>query len=223
MSLKSKHSRDIGQIYHNLHLYNKTENDWVSIKPLEVGDLKYSIRSDDHNQWMNCDGRSLIREKYPRLFEIIGTAFGNDSSTTFNLPDCRGRILGSVGQGVGLTARTTGQLIGSETHTLNVAEMPSHIHTGTTDSSGSHTHTSNAIGGQGNLGLVSANGNNTVIDTDSSSGELNVWTTPQALTINSSGTHIHNFTTGSTGSGTAFNIMQPTLFIGNVFIYTGDI
>lgn len=40
-------------------------------------------------------------------------------------------------------------------------------------------------------------------------------------TVAGSGSHVHTFTTNSTGGGLAHNNMQPTLFIGNVFIYSG--
>lgn len=44
-------------------------------------------RIDRDYEWLECDGRSLERQQYPDLFEIIGTAFGRgDGQTTFNLP-----------------------------------------------------------------------------------------------------------------------------------------
>jgi microcystin-dependent protein len=186
-----------------------------------AGDIKMSARGNDHNGWLICDGRSLNRATYAALFAIIGTNFGYASGTTFNLPDCRGRVLGGAGQGAGLTNRTLGQSVGEETHTLSTAEMPSHTHTGTTDSSGSHTHTSNAVGGS--LGLITSNGSNTASGTDSTPNEPNLYASPQALTINSAGAHTHTFTTGATGNGNAHNIMQPTLFVGNIFIYSAVI
>lgn len=106
-----------------------------------VGDIKMSVRSADHDGWMKCDGRSLIRVDYPDLFAIIGTSFGSGSGTTFNLPDSRGRVLGTIGQGSGLTSRAIGTAVGEETHTMTTSEMPTHSHTGTTASNGSHTHT----------------------------------------------------------------------------------
>ncbi len=233
-----------GKMYLNDGTYNLSDQHFFEVKPTYAGDLKYSIQSQDHNGWLKCDGKSISIIMYPKLFEIIGTSFGSIDSESFNLPDCRGRVLGILGNGSGLTNRTMGSLIGSETHTLTTAQMPAHTHTGTTDlsgvhshtgttdSSGEHTHTSNANGGQGNLGLVTANGGNTVVETDASSGELNVWTTPSALSIdasgnhthtftsNSSGNHTHTFTTASTGSGNSHNNMQPTIFMSNVFIYS---
>jgi microcystin-dependent protein len=51
-----------------------------------------------------------------------------DGSTTFNLPDSRGRAVIGEGTGAGLTARTLAGTVGAETHTLITAEMPSHTH-----------------------------------------------------------------------------------------------
>jgi microcystin-dependent protein len=191
--MKLKHSAKVEAIYHDLQLYSAGSQDWVYIRPNDVGDLKYSIKSSDHYGWLICDGRSLSRETYSELFNIIGTTYGNNDGTTFKLPDCRGRILGAIGTGAGLTARSAGTLLGSETHTLTSAEMPS------------HTHTSNAVGGT--IGLITADGNNTATDVDNSPVEPNVYAAPAALTIN------------ATGGGGAHNNMQPTAFIGHIFIF----
>ena len=235
-----------------------------------AGDTKLSVVSSDHDGWLLCDGRSVSRSVYKYLFEIIGTSFGSVDSTTFTLPDMRGRVSGVIGQGVNLTYRSLGEKQGEELHTMTVSELVSHAHTGTTDnagghthtgttvsagghthtgttaSAGGHTHTHNAPGGQGNLGLAIADGTNTVINTDPSQNELNVWTSARALTINSTSDHQHAFTTAAvadhqhafttaavadhhhtftsqtTGSTTPFNVLQPTLFLGNVFMYAGE-
>jgi microcystin-dependent protein len=192
--MKHKPSAKVEQIYHDLQLYSYGSDTWVYIRPNDVGDMKYSIKNADHYGWLVCDGRSLSRELYSELFAIIGTTYGNNDETTFKLPDCRGRVLGAIGTGTGLTARSAGTLLGAETHTLTASEMPS------------HTHTSNAVGGT--LGLITANGSNTAGgDVDSTAVEPNLYAAPAALTIN------------STGGGGAHNNMQPTAFIGNVFIY----
>jgi microcystin-dependent protein len=191
--MKLKQSAKVEAIYHDLQLYSYGSEDWVYIRPNDVGDIKYSIKNADHYGWLVCDGRSLSRDLYSDLFNIIGTTYGNNDGTTFKLPDCRGRILGAIGTGAGLTARSAGTLLGSETHTLTSAEMPS------------HTHTSNAVGGT--IGLITANGFNTAVDVDSSAVEPNVYAAPAALTID------------STGGGGAHNNMQPTAFIGHIFIF----
>ena len=78
-----------------------------------------------------CDGQAVSRSHaaYSRLFNIIGTVYGaGDGSTTYNLPDLRGRSPLGAGQGNGLTARSLGQTGGEEQHTLTIAEMPNHTH-----------------------------------------------------------------------------------------------
>ena len=174
-----------------------------------VGDIKMSILTSDHHNWLVCNGRSLLRSEYPVLFSIIGTSFGSASGTTFNLPDCRGRVLGSIGQGSGLTNRSIGATVGEETHLMTTTEMPSHTHTGTTNSSGAHTH--EYYTGRDNGDLSNIPGQYPPGD-----GTTNV----NNLTTSSAGAHTHTFTTDSAGSGVAFNVMQPTVFIGNVFIYS---
>lgn len=89
---------------------------------------------------------------------------------------------------------------GDHNHNGTTTTNGDHNHDGTTSTNGSHTHTSNAIGGQGNYGLALADGTKTVINTDSSNGELNVWTLPEALTINDNGDHNHTYTTSTNGA-----------------------
>lgn len=80
--------------------------------------------------WLLCDGTAVSRTTYAALFAVIGTTFGvGNGSTTFNLPDLRGRTPIGAGQGSGLTDRTLGQQIGEEFHQLIVAEIPAHTHT----------------------------------------------------------------------------------------------
>lgn len=185
-----------------------------------VGEYKWSCRTTDFNGWLVCDGRSLSIEDYPQLFSAIGTAYGGGEGT-FNLPDFKGRVMGAVGQGAGLSNRVMGDSVGTETQALTVDQLPNHNHGGFTGSNGLHSHTTNATGGQGSLGLCTADGTNTVDSVDTSLGELNVWTTPRALTIDNNGEHSH--TIAAAGSNLPHNNMQPTLFAGNVVIFSGKI
>lgn len=89
--------------------------------------------------WLECDGSAISRTDYAALFAKAGTKYGSgDGSTTFNIPDSRGRIAIGSGAGSGLTARTIGDSVGEETHALSEAELPSHTHT--VNDTG-HTHT----------------------------------------------------------------------------------
>jgi len=79
--------------------------------------------------YLPCDGAAVSRTTYANLFATIGVAWGpGDGSTTFNVPDLRGRSPIGDGQGAGLTLRVLGQSGGEEEHALTIAELPSHDH-----------------------------------------------------------------------------------------------
>lgn len=200
MSYLGNQSRHTRAILGSLRLYSETARTWVYVKPPDVGDIKYSITPTDHKNWLICNGRSLSRTEYADLFAMIGTTYGNDDADTFKLPDCRGRVLGAIGAGTGLTARSAGTLLGAETHTLTVGEMPSHSH-GITDPG--HTH-----GYQNQSGDQSTD-NAFSTETAADQVEYNQTT----------GNSTTGITINNTGGGGAHNNMQPTAFIGNVFVY----
>lgn len=57
------------------------------INRAKAGDLKYSVRTDDHDGWLLCDGRSISQTQYPELYSIIGEAFKG------KLPNYKGYFL----------------------------------------------------------------------------------------------------------------------------------
>lgn len=89
--------------------------------------------------WLLCDGAAVDRTTYAALFAVIGATYGaGDGSTTFNLPDLRGRVI------VGLDAGQSefdalGEAGGAKAHTLTESEMPAHTHV-----QDSHNHTQDA-------------------------------------------------------------------------------
>lgn len=78
--------------------------------------------------WVSCDGSLLSINSNQALFAILGTTYGGNGVTTFAVPDLRGRLAVHAGSGPGLTPRTLGQQFGTESVSLNVAQMPSHQH-----------------------------------------------------------------------------------------------
>lgn len=79
--------------------------------------------------YLACDGSAVSRAIYGALFTVLGTTWGpGDGSTTFNLPDLRGRVGIGTGTGSGLTPRTLAGTGGEEGHTLDLSEIPSHAH-----------------------------------------------------------------------------------------------
>ncbi len=90
--------------------------------------------------WLVCDGREVLIDQYPNLYNAIGDTYhfiGNHQDVqTFMLPDLRGRTIIGVGTGrvypggsSYLTQRELGDAGGEENHTLTSNEMPSHSHT----------------------------------------------------------------------------------------------
>lgn len=182
-----------------------------------VGDTKISMKNADHADWLLCDGRSIDKNMYNLLYQVIGTSYGG-ANMSFNLPNPKGRVLGVVGSGPGLTTRENGDSVGAETHVLTVAELPSLSIT--TSDAGAHTHSSNCNGGNPGLSLASYTTNNTMNASVNNGGnEPDLYAGSTALTINSAGTHNHTFSLG--GNNTPHNNMQPTMFVGNMFIYCG--
>ena len=75
-----------------------------------------------------CDGRLLNIADYQALYSVIGSYYGGDGSTTFAVPDLRGRSATGDGQGTGLTYKMLGNKNGSERENLDLWEMPVHTH-----------------------------------------------------------------------------------------------
>lgn len=198
---KSNQSKKIGKIYGNVKVYKESKGDWVFLKPSDIGDVKYSAKSVDHEGWLICDGRSVSRSTYSELFGVVGESFGTpDDELTFKLPDTRGRVIGAIGTGSGLTARNLGSKVGEERHTQTISEMPSHNHT-INDPGHSHSYVNN----------TNDQGVNTLTTQDSSADNADLGATTSVSTT--------GITINVNGGGQAFNVMQPTLFIGNVFIF----
>lgn len=92
--------------------------------------------------WLMCYGQAVSRTTYANLFAAIGTTYGaGDGSTTFNLPDCRGRVGagkddmgGSAASrlttgGSGVNGAALGATGGAQTHVLTVNQLANHSHT----------------------------------------------------------------------------------------------
>lgn len=139
--------------------------------------------------WLFCYGQAVNRVTYAALYAAIGTTYGaGDGTTTFNLPDLRGRTVAGqddmggssanrlTGQSGGLNGDNLGATGGAETHTLSTTEMPSHTH-------------------QYNV---------------ASNGAGSLWARGQA------GTDISSPATSSAGGGGAHNNVQPTIILNYI-------
>ena len=176
-------------------------NDGGTMKSVPASDFKEYIMptgavlpyagSSAPTGFLLCYGQAISRSTYADLFSAISTTYGTgDGSSTFNLPDLRGRVVAGqddmggssadrlTDQTGGLNGDTLGDTGGSETHTLSTAQMPAHTHTVAAQQQVSGDSTNR--GGSGQLGA--------------------------AATI----------TTSSTGSGSAHNNVQPTIILNYI-------
>lgn len=102
----------------------------INEKFSEIGEILGSGKdfygSTAPSGYVFADGQALLRDTYSDLFAVIGTTFGaGDGSTTFNVPDLRGRVSVGEGKGSGLTNRVLGNTGGQE----SITDVPSHTHT----------------------------------------------------------------------------------------------
>ena len=176
-------------------------NDAGTMKSVPASDFKEYIMpsgvvmpyagSSAPTGFLLCDGSAISRSTYSDLFSAISTTYGTgDGSSTFNVPDLRGRVVAGqddmggssanrlTDQTGGLNGDTLGDTGGSETHTLSTAQMPSHTHT---------------VAAQQQVGGDSTN--------RGGSGQLGA-----AATITSS----------STGGDSAHNNVQPTIILNYI-------
>ena len=75
-----------------------------------------------------CSGQLMSIQQNAALFSLLGTFYGGNGTTTFGLPDLRGRLPIGQGQGPGLSAYTIGQSVGTETVAITQQTTPAHNH-----------------------------------------------------------------------------------------------
>ncbi len=111
----------------------------------KTGDLRLTALATLEAGWLKCEGQEVSRSTYKALYEAIGTAYGEgNKSTTFNVPDFRGRVPMGAGTGTGgeesesFPSRSLGQKVGALVHKLTAKQSGVGKH-GHTDAG--HTHT----------------------------------------------------------------------------------
>ncbi len=93
-----------------------------------IGEIRLFAGNFAPYGWAFCNGQELSIARYQALFSLLGTTYGGNGTSTFAVPDLKGRAPMHWGQGPGLSARAQGQQIGSSGVTLGTAQIPSHNH-----------------------------------------------------------------------------------------------
>lgn len=117
--------------------YNNSDGAWYlqsffGNNPYNIplaGGLDYWGGTAPNSSFVFPIGQAISRTTYATLFAIIGSTFGaGDGSTTFNLPDKRGRVSAANDSGSGrLSGGSLAATLGTETHTLALAQIPTGI------------------------------------------------------------------------------------------------
>jgi microcystin-dependent protein len=94
-----------------------------------VGEIRMFAGNFPPNGWRFCDGAQLPISENEVLFQLIGTTYGGDGQSTFNLPNLASRIPIHQGQGPGISSNyIIGEQGGTEEVTISVNQMPIHNH-----------------------------------------------------------------------------------------------
>jgi microcystin-dependent protein len=103
------------------------------------------------SQWALCNGQTIAISQNQALFALLGTTYGGNGTTAFQLPDLRSRSPVHPGQGPGLSSILLGQFAGVEQVSIAISNMPTHTHVATfTPSGGGGTPTVNVSIAAGN-------------------------------------------------------------------------
>ena len=137
--------------------------------------------------WAFCSGQLMSISQNTALFALLGTTYGGNGQTTFGLPDLRGRVAISSGQGPGLSNYSLGQQAGVENVTLTTNQMPAHNH---------------SIGASGEDGNSTNPANRRLAATTGS---------PPPSIYSNAAADTNLQPTGNTGGSQPFSILQPYL------------
>lgn len=120
-----------------------------------VGEIRLLPFSFAPKNWALCNGQLLAIQSNTALFSIIGTTYGGNGTTTFQLPNLQARVVAGVGTAPGLSDWGWGEEKGADSVALAVAEMPAHSH---------------SLNGFNNIGTVTAPAANTYLARDGRGG-----------------------------------------------------
>ena len=194
-----------------------------AVNAVPLGTVSGFAGSTAPSGWQLCYGQAISRTQYAGLFAVTSTTYGSgDGSTTFNVPDLRGRVVAGLDNMGGTdaarlsTANTLGTTTGTETITLATADIPAHSHANTVSiTGGAHTHQVN--GGS----VYSAGGTGDTFARSNTAGDGNFRSEYEATTqgygsTKTTHTHTATHTAVNAGGGGSHNNMQPTMTINYI-------
>lgn len=181
-----------------------------------LGTIKIFAFNFAPRYWTTCDGQLMSIAQNQALFSLLGTVYGGNGTTTFGLPDLRGRTMVGAGSGGVLPPIQQGQSAGSQLYTLTANTMPAHVHSMVGATLRAIVHTTE----NGTVTNESDSGNNAF---GSGGSTQNGYSEPPIGVANSVGgvsTTISGSTSGSGGSQ-PFSLLNPFLGMYHCICLTG--
>ncbi len=93
-----------------------------------VGEIRMFAGNFAPNGWLFCEGQTLPISENDTLFNLIGTTYGGDGESTFQLPNLASRLPVHFGTAQSGTTYQIGEAAGVETVTLGINQIPNHTH-----------------------------------------------------------------------------------------------
>ena len=174
-----------------------------------IGEMRLFGGNFAPRNWAFCDGQLLPISQNTALFSILGTIYGGDGRTTFQLPDLRGRAAIESGTGPGLLTYNQGSRSGQEQTTLTSLTMPNHNH----------------VFASAQLNAAPGDGTTGVADGNALAHEARGNSVPDIYNANPPSVAMHagsvELTAQNTGNGVAYNNRQPYIALRYIICLFG--
>jgi microcystin-dependent protein len=155
--------------------------------------------------WLQCNGQLLSISTNSALFSLLGTMYGGNGTTTFQLPDLRGRAAVGTGTSTLGSNYAIGQIGGGSTATLGLNNIPAHNHNGPINLS---------LGASNTTGFDTIAENNNIAGGIANSFSTNN-NTPMAKPLSMQAT------IGNAGGSAAFSVLSPSLAVNYLICVQG--
>ncbi|HEX8956622.1 MAG TPA: tail fiber protein [Burkholderiaceae bacterium] len=185
--------------------------------------------------WQMCAGQTVGISQYQAVFALIGTFYGGNGTSNFQLPDLRGRVPISMGQGLGLPTYVIGENGGAYQESLTLQNLPQHNHPATFTPSGGGSvsvtiKASSVAPATGSNWATAPSSSNNILAASATGGQLaaGIWApssttpdTPIGGVTASGGGGGGTVAVGMTGSSLPINLMNPYLALNFCFAMNG--
>lgn len=170
-----------------------------------IGEIRHFAANFAPHNWAYCSGQIIAIQSNTALFSILGTTYGGNGTSNFQLPNFGGRIAIGAGQGPGLSFYDLGETAGTNGTTLLTSNLPTHTHTASaaitipaySDEGDTNTPNGNILAAKSNMYW------NAVADTALKPAPFSV-------------------TVGIAGGSTPLSIMQPTIGMNYIICMRGN-